>query len=89
MGSLPVSPDQAMQTDQHKEAFTNLADSLKKYYLGIRVRSVFPYEDEDFVVEITIPGFLSKEEISDMSHKECIRIEDEYDVFILPRVVYG
>jgi len=75
-----------MQTDQHKEAFIKLADSLKKHYSGIGIRSVFPYEDEDFAVEITIPEFLSKEQVLDTSHKECIRIEDEYDVFILHRV---
>jgi hypothetical protein len=65
-----------------------LTDSLKKHYPGIGTRSVFPYEDEDFAVEITIPEFLSKEQVLDISHKECIRIEDEYDVFILPKVVY-
>ncbi len=81
---------QTLQINKDREEdFMKLADSLRKHYSGIRVRSVFPYEDEDFAVEIAIPGFLSKEEILDMSHKECIRIEDEYDVFILPRVVYG
>ena len=46
------------------------------------------YEDEDFTVEIVIPKNLSIDQVEEICHKECIKIEDEYDLFILPKVIY-
>ena len=45
------------------------------------------YEDEDFAIEVTIPRTLSEDDVLDRCHRECLRAEDEFDVFILPKVV--
>ena len=37
---------------------------------------------------ITIPKNLPINQVEDTCHMECIKIEDEYDLFILPKVVY-
>jgi len=46
------------------------------------------FVDEDFTFEITIPKDLSIDEVLETCHQECIKVEDEYDLFILPKVVY-
>ncbi len=70
------------------QAVTKIVDSLHHFYKGIRIKPIPPYEDEDFAIEVRIPGSLSKEEVLDRCHEECIKAEDEFDVFILPKVVY-
>ena len=35
-----------------------------------------------------IPKNLSIDDVLETCHKECIKVEDEYDLFILPKVVY-
>ncbi len=70
------------------EAVTKLVDSLHNKYRGITVKPISNYEDEDFTFEITIPNNLPIDEIEETCHMECIRIEDEYDLFIFPKVVY-
>ena len=70
------------------EAVTKLADSLHNKYRGIIVKAISNYEDEDFTFEITIPKNLPVDEIEETCHMECIKIEDEYDLFIFPKVVY-
>lgn len=70
------------------EAVTKFVDALHHIYAGIGIRPVPNYEDEDFTFEITIPRSLSIDEVLETCHKECIKVEDEYDLFILPNVVY-
>ena len=71
------------------EAVTKFVDTLHHIYSGIEIRSIPNYEDEDFTFEITIPKSLSVDEVLETCHKECIKVEDEYDLFILPNVAYG
>jgi hypothetical protein len=71
------------------EAVTKFVDALHQIYSGIEIRSVPNYEDEDFTFEIKIPKTLSIDEVMETCHKECIKVEDEYDLFILPNVVYA
>jgi hypothetical protein len=71
------------------EAVTRFVDALHQIYSGIEIRSVPNYEDEDFTFEIKIPKTLSIDEVMETCHKECIKVEDEYDLFILPNVVYA
>ena len=52
------------------------------------IKPISHYEDEDFTFEITIPKDLPINQVEDTCHMECIKIEDEYDLFILPKVVY-
>ena len=51
-----------------------------------RPLSCFPVED--FTFEIRIPKNLSIDQVLETCHKECIKVEDEYDLFILPHVIY-
>lgn len=71
------------------QAVTTFVDTIHRGYSGITVRSVLNYEDEDLTFEITIPPIFSREQVLETCNKACITIEDEYDVFILPVVVYA
>ena len=70
------------------EAVTKLVDSIHHIYPGIKIAPISNYEDEDFTVEIVIPKKFSIDQVEETCHQECIKIEDEYDLFILPRVIY-
>jgi len=70
------------------QAVTGVINLLHHNYSGITVSAVSGYEDEDFTLQITIPESLSAEQVLDTCHQECIKVEDEYDLFILPIVVY-
>ncbi|MDM8536771.1 hypothetical protein QUF70_08465 [Desulfobacterales bacterium HSG17] len=70
------------------QAVTEIINILHYNYSGITVRAVSGYEDEDFTLKIIIPETLSAKQVLDTCHQECIKIEDEYDLFILPIVVY-
>lgn len=70
------------------EAVTKFVDSLHHIYSGIKIKPISNYEDEDFTFEIRIPKNLSIDQVLETCHKECIKVEDEYDLFILPHVVY-
>ncbi len=70
------------------EAVTKLVDSLHHKYPGIKVKAISNYEDEDFTIEVTIPKDFLIDQVEETCHMECIKTEDEYDLFILPKVVY-
>ena len=70
------------------EAVAKFVDALHHIYSGIKIRPGPNYEDEDFAFKITIPKNLSIDEVLETCHKECIKVEDEYDLFILPNVAY-
>ena len=70
------------------EAVTKLVDSLHHKYPGIKIKPISNYEDEDFAFEIIIPKDLPIDQVEEACHMECIKTEDEYDLFILPKVVY-
>jgi hypothetical protein len=70
------------------EAVAKLVDSLHHKYPGIKVKPISNYEDEDFAVEVTIPKDFLIDQVEETCHLECIKTEDEYDMFILPKVVY-
>ncbi|MEW6378037.1 MAG: hypothetical protein AB1611_00365 [bacterium] len=69
-------------------AVTKLVDSLHQKYPGINIKPIPSYEDEDFTFEIAIPKDIPIDQVEETCHRECIKIEDEYDLFILPKVVY-
>ncbi|MCP4351113.1 MAG: hypothetical protein GY795_37080 [Desulfobacterales bacterium] len=71
------------------EAIAKIVDTLHHCYRGIKIKSIPSYEDEDFTLEVRIPETLSEDEVLNRCHTECIRAEDEFDVFILPKVVYS
>lgn len=69
------------------QAVTTFVDAIHRMYSGIAVRAVPDYEDVTF--EVTIPSAFSREQVLETCTRECITIEDEYDVFILPVVLYA
>ena len=71
------------------EAATKFVDSLHHMYPGIKIKPIASFEDEDFTFEIAVPKELSLEEVLETSHKECIKMEDEFDLFILPHVIHA
>jgi len=71
------------------EAVAKFVDALHHIYPGIDIRPVSNFEDEDFTFQVAVPRDLSIEEVLDACHKECIKVEDEYDLFILPQVIHG
>lgn len=70
------------------EAVTKVVDSLHHKYSGIKIIPISNYEDEDFTLEIIIPKNLILNQVEKEAHMECIKIEDEYDLFLLPKVLY-
>ena len=70
------------------EAVTKLVDSLHHKYAGIEIKPISIYEDEDFAFEITIPKELPIDQVEETCHMACIEAEDEYNLYILPKVVY-
>ena len=71
------------------EAVAKFVDSLHHMYPGIDIRPIANFEDEDFTFQIAVSGNLSIEEVLETCHKECIKVEDEYDLFIFPYVIHG
>lgn len=68
------------------EAVTNFIGRLHERFSDIRIRPIAPYEDEEFALEILVPPAIELEEVEEFSLKECIYIEDHYDVYLLVKV---
>lgn len=71
------------------EAVTHFIERLHECFSGIRIRSIAPYEDEEFALEILVPAGINIEKVEEFSLRECIYLEDHYDVYLLARVVYA
>jgi hypothetical protein len=71
------------------EAAATFVDALHHVYADISIQPIAPYEDEDLTLQITIPTTLSRDQVLGTCHRECLKIEDDYEVFLLPVVVYG
>jgi len=69
------------------DAIAELIENLYKNYPGIKIKTIPVIEDEDLAIEVAVPSRFSPEEVEDGCHKECIKIEDKYNVYILPLVV--
>jgi len=69
------------------DAIAEFTENIHKNYPGIKIKTIPVIEDEDLAIEVTIPSCFSPEEVEDGCHKECIKIEDKYNVYILPLVV--
>lgn len=70
------------------KAATSLVDLLHRKFPGIRIKNIPAYEDEDLTFEITVPQALAIEQVEKESLLACIKAEDEYDIFIFPKVTY-
>jgi len=68
------------------DAVAELIEALHRKYPGIKTKPIPPVEDEDFTIKVEVPPQFSLEEVESECHKECIRLEDKYDIYILPLV---
>lgn len=68
------------------EAVTNFIERLHERFSDIRIRPIAPYEDEEFTLEILVPAGRNIEEVEEFSLRECIYLEDHYDVYLLVKV---
>ena len=68
------------------EAVTHFIERLHERFSDIRIRSIAPYEDEEFALEILVPTGVNIEEVEEFSLMECIYLEDHYDVYLLVKV---
>ena len=71
------------------EAAATFVDALHHIYVNISVRPIASYEDEDLALQVMIPSTLARDQVLDTCHRECLKIEDLYEVFLLPVVVYA
>ena len=71
------------------EAVAKFVDAIHHIYSGIKIKPIASFKDEDFTFEIAVPGDLPIDEVLEVCHKECIKVEDEYDLFILPHVIHA
>ena len=71
------------------DAVAELIENLHLKYPGICTKPIPQIEDEDFAIEIAVPASFSVEQVETECHKECIRLKDKYDVYILPIVMQG
>ena len=69
------------------DAVAELIEKLHQQYSGIKTKTVSPIEDEDLAIEIDIPPSLFLDDVEAWCQKECIGLEDKYDVYLLPLVV--
>lgn len=67
-------------------AVAQLVDRLHRQFQGLRIQPVTRYEDEDFALEVRVPKELPAEHVEEICHKECMDMEDCYDVYILAMV---
>jgi hypothetical protein len=66
------------------DAVAEFIETIHQKYPGIKTKTLPPIEDEDFAIELAVPQAVSPGEVEAWSHAECIRLEDKYEVYILP-----
>lgn len=69
------------------DAVAGLIEKLHQNFPGIKTKTVSPLEDEDLAIEIDVPLSFLPDDVESWCQKECISLEDKYDVYILPLVV--
>jgi hypothetical protein len=68
------------------EAVAVLVEEIHRAFPAISTRSIPPYEDEDFTLEVRIPVGMNREEVMNVCIRHALRIEDEFGFAILTRV---
>ena len=69
------------------DAVAELIEKLHQNFPGIKTKTAPPLEDEDLAIEIDVPLSFLPDDVEAWCQKECINLEDKYDVYILPLVV--
>jgi hypothetical protein len=69
------------------DAVAQLVEKLHQNFPGIKTKTVLPLEDEDLALEIDVPMSFQPDDVEAWCQKECISLEDKYEVYILPLVL--
>lgn len=69
------------------DAVAELIEHLHQHFPGIKTKTVSPLEDEDIALEIETPPQFLPEDVEVWCQRECINLEDKYEVYILPLVL--
>jgi len=67
-------------------AVTRLIEDIHQHVPQARIEPMTPYEDEDFTLAVIVPTGTDEEAVLDHCLAASATIEDEMDLYILPRV---
>jgi hypothetical protein len=81
MSSKPYRHDQRLAF-----AVTRFIADIHRRIPQARVEPMTPYEDEDFTLAVIVPTGTDEEAVLDQCLAASAAIEDEMDLYILPRV---
>ncbi len=71
------------------EAVAILVEEIHRSFPNVSTRPISPYEDEDFTLEVKIPGELDRETVMNECIRQALRLEDQFGFSILTRVKRG
>jgi hypothetical protein len=74
--------------DDQRLAFaaTRFIEDIHRRVPQARVEPMTPYEDEDFTLAVIVPTGTDEEAVLDQCLAASVTIEDEMEIYILPRV---
>jgi hypothetical protein len=84
MSGTPYREDQRLA-----QAVTRFIEEVHRHLPQARFEPMTPYEDEDFTLAVCVPPGTDEETALDQCLAASAIIEDEMDVYILPRVRVG
>ena len=75
------------RTDQQLAfAVTRFIEEVHRQVPQARLEPMTPYEDEDFTLAVIVPPGVDEERVLDQCLVASATIEDEMEIYILPRV---
>ena len=81
MSGTPYRDDQRLAL-----AVTRFIEDVHRRFPQARLEPMTPYEDEDFTLAVIVPAGTDEEAALDQCLAASAIIEDEREVYILPRV---
>jgi hypothetical protein len=81
MSGTPYRDDQRLAL-----AVTRFIEDVHQRCPHARLEPLTPYEDEDFTLDVIVPAGTDEEAVLDQCLAASAAIEDEMDLYILPRV---
>ncbi len=81
MSGIPYRADQRLAF-----AVTPFIEEVHRQVPQERLEPMTPYEDEDFTLAVIIPAGIDEEKVLDQCLAASATIEDEMEIYILPRV---
>ncbi len=81
MSGTPYRDDQRLAL-----AVTRFIEDVHQRVPQARLEPMTPYEDEDFTLAVIVPDSVDEEAVLDQCLAASATIEDEMEVYILPRV---